>query len=176
MQHQANRRPASGVRRSWTDRTLRRWTVAWVGGSVLGIVNGAIRELAYKDRVGHSTANQISVATLIALLALYFGALQRRWPLATTQDAMSIGASWAVLSVLFEFGFGHYAAGDSWEELFENYDVTEGNLWVLVLLWIAGGPAIVRAVAGRRRRAPGRSRGTSRPASTTRWSIQEETE
>jgi hypothetical protein len=138
------------VRRFWTDRKVRRWIVAWVGASVLGIVNGAIRELAYKDRVGDSKANRISAATLIALLALYFRALQRRWPLATRQDAMSIGAIWVALTVLFEFGFGHYVVGDSWEELLENYDVTEGNLWVLVLLWIAAGPAVVRAVAAER--------------------------
>jgi hypothetical protein len=135
------------VRRFWTDRKVRRWIVAWVGASVLGIVNGAIRELAYKDRVGDSKANRISAATLIAMLALYFRALQRRWPLATRQDAMSIGAIWVALTVLFEFGFGYYVDGDSWEELLENYDVTEGNLWVLVLLWIAAGPAVVRAVA-----------------------------
>lgn len=82
------------------------------------------RELAYKDQVGDSTANQISVAPLIALLALYFWVLQRRWPLATTRDALSMGATWVVLSVLFEFGFGHYVEGDSWADLFQNYDVT----------------------------------------------------
>jgi hypothetical protein len=116
---------------------------------VLGIVNGATRELAYEDRVGDSTANRISVATLIGLLALYFRALQRRWPLGTTRDAMSIGAIWVVLAVLFEFGFGRCVAGDSWEELIENYDVTKGNLWPLLLLWIAAGPAIARTYAGR---------------------------
>jgi hypothetical protein len=137
------------VRRLWTDRTLRRWIGAWAGAAVLGIVNGAIRELTYKDRVGKSTTNQISGATLIALLALYFKALQGRWPLATTRDAVSVGASWTVLTVLFEFGFGHYVDGDSWEELLENYDLTEGNLWMLVLLWIGAGPATVRAIAER---------------------------
>lgn len=128
---------------------MRRWIVAWLGAAVLGIVNGTIRELAYKDRVGESTANRISVATLIALLALYFSVLQRRWPLATTRDALSIGAIWVALTVLFEFGFGHYVDGDSWEELLENYDVTEGNLWILILLWIAAGPESVRALAER---------------------------
>ena len=128
---------------------MRRWIVAWLGAAVLGIVNGTIRELAYKDRVGESTANRISVATLIALLALYFSVLQRRWPLPTTRDALSIGAIWVALTVLFEFGFGHYVDGDSWEELLENYDVTEGNLWILILLWIAAGPESVRALAER---------------------------
>lgn len=140
----STRRP---LRRFWRDRRLRRWVVAWVGASVLGVVNGATRELVYKDRVGDSSANRISVVTLLALLAFYFWVLQRRWPLDTKRDALSIGGIWVVLTVLFEFGFGHYVDGDSWEELLKNYDVTEGNLWMLILLWIGAGPATARAIA-----------------------------
>jgi uncharacterized BrkB/YihY/UPF0761 family membrane protein len=129
------------------DRTLQRWIVAWMGSPVLAIVNGAIRELTYKDRVGDEAAHQISVAPLIALLTLYFWVLQRRWPLPTNRAALSVGATWAVLSAIFEFGFGHYVEGDSWADLRENYDVTAGNLWILILLWIAAGPATMRAIA-----------------------------
>ena len=139
--------------RAWRfrrDRTLRRWLVAWVGAPVLAIVNGAIRELVYKEQVGESTADQISVAPLIALLGLYFWALQWRWPLATRRDALSMGAAWAAMSVLFEFGFGHYVEGDSWADLFRTYDVTTGNLWILIPLSIAAGPVTVRAIAAAR--------------------------
>ena len=135
------------IRRFWRDKTLRRWLIAWAGASVLGVANGATRELLYKDRVGESMANQISVATLITLLALYFASLQRRWPLTTAHDALSIGAIWVGVTVLFEFGFGHYVDGDTWEELLSNYDVTDGNLWLLVLLWIGVGPATAMALA-----------------------------
>jgi hypothetical protein len=131
------------------DRTVRRWLIAWIGGSVLGIVNGVIRELAHKDRVGETTANQISVASLIALLAFYFVALQRRWPIETRRKALQIGGAWVVLTVLFEFGFGHFVDGKSWDELLGNYDITEGQLWLLVLLWVAVGPAATREAAAR---------------------------
>ena len=136
--------------RFWIDRTSRRWLIAWVGAPVLAIVNGAIRELVYKEQVGEATADQISLAPLIALLALYFWVLQRRWPLATRREALSIGAAWVTLSVLFEFGFGHYVEGDSWADLLRTYDVTAGNLWILIPLWIAAGPAVVRAMAATR--------------------------
>jgi hypothetical protein len=126
---------------------MRRWLLAWAGAPLLAIANGAARELVYKDQVGESTANQISVAPLIGLLGLYFWVLQRRWPLATTRDALSIGAIWAALSVLFEFGFGHYVEGDSWTDLLRTYDVSAGSLWILIPLWVAAGPAVVRAIA-----------------------------
>jgi hypothetical protein len=88
----------------------------WGGASILGIVNGAIREFAYKDRLGQRQASRLSALTLVSLLALYFGLLQRCWPLATTRDALSIGAIWGAMTVIFEFGFGHYVNGNSWEE------------------------------------------------------------
>lgn len=138
------------ARRFGRDRTARRWLVAWVGAPVLAIVNGAIRELAYEDHMGESTADQVSVAPLIALLALYFWVLQRRWPLATRRDALLVGAAWAAMSVLFEFGFGHYVEGDSWADLLRTYDATAGNLWILIPLWIAAGPVAVRAIAAAR--------------------------
>ena len=53
-------------------------------------------------------------------------------------------------SFLSHIGFGHYVEGDSWAELLDNYDVTVGNLWILILLWIAAGPATVRAIAAKR--------------------------
>jgi hypothetical protein len=43
--------------------------------------------------------------------------------------------------VLVEFGFGHYVEGDSWTDLFATDDITAGNLWILIPLWIAAGPA-----------------------------------
>jgi hypothetical protein len=79
------RRFRAALRRLRSERTLPRWVVAWLGASVLGIVNGGIRDFAYEERVGESTAGQISTGTLIALLTLYFWVLQRRWPLASRQ-------------------------------------------------------------------------------------------
>ena len=129
---------------------FRAWLIAWLGGSVLGVVNGVIRETTYKDRVGELTANQISAGTLTLLLSLYFWVLQRRWPIRTTHSALQIGAAWVVLTVLFEFGFGHYVDRKSWSALFKNYDLTGGNLWLLVLVWILVGPAVVRALDEKR--------------------------
>ena len=140
----------AALRRLRSERTLRRWVVAWLGASVLGIVNGGIRDFAYEERVGESTAGQISTGTLIALLALYFSVLQRRWPLASRQDALSVGAIWVVLTVLFEFGFGSAVEGLAWDKMLEPYDVTKGNIWILVLLWIAAGPMAARTVAAER--------------------------
>ena len=139
------RLPRAMRRRLRRDPVLRRWLAAWVGGSALGVANGVVRELAYKDRVGKVAANQISTGSLIALLAAYFWILDRRWPIPTAQTALIIGAAWAVLTVLFEVGFGRYADRKSWSELLENYNVAEGQTWTFALIWIGFGPLLVRA-------------------------------
>ena len=64
--------------------------------------------------------------------------------------ALEVGAVWVALTVLFEFGFGRYVEGNSWDELFDAYNVAEGNLWLLVLLWLGVGPAVVRRLSSGR--------------------------
>ena len=118
--------------------------VAWLGGSVLGVANGVIREKAYRGRVSDGTADRISAVSLVMLLALYFRLLARRWPIPTTRGALEIGGGWMALTVLFEFGFGHYVARRSWTELAANYDMRRGSLWPLVLLWTGVGPGATR--------------------------------
>jgi hypothetical protein len=131
------------LRRHSSDRISRRWLIAWVGGSALGIVNGVFRESALKARVGEPTADRISAGSLVGLLAVFFWVLQNRWPLATQRRALEMGAAWAALTVAFEFVFGHFVDRKSWDELVSNYDVSDGKLWPFVLLWIATGPAVV---------------------------------
>jgi hypothetical protein len=131
-------------RRLQENRVARRWLAAWVGGSALGIANGVVRELVYRERVGEFRANQIAVGSLIALLARYFWALERRWPLPSRALAVQIGAAWIALTVSFEFVFGHWVDHKSWTELTRNYDVARGRLWAVALVFIGVGPALVR--------------------------------
>lgn len=130
----------------------RPWAVAWLGGSVLGIVNGVARELLYADRVGDLTAHQLSGVTLAALMGGYVYALQRRWPLPTAAAAVRVGGLWLGLTAAFEFGFGHYVDGATWGELLRDYNLLDGHIWALCLAWIAAAPSVVRWMRSRRAR------------------------
>lgn len=66
----------------------RAWLLAWLGGPLIGIANGTLRELASTDRVGELTAHQISTGSALALFAGYFELLERRRPLASTREAL----------------------------------------------------------------------------------------
>lgn len=122
----------------------RAWLVAWLGGPLIGIANGTLRELGYRDRVGERTAHQLSTLSAIGLFAGYFALLARRRPLDSTREALEVGLAWLALTVAFEFGFGRGVAHTSWDELLADYDLRKGRLWPLVLAWIALGPAVMQ--------------------------------
>jgi hypothetical protein len=117
---------------------------AWLGATTLGVANAAVRELVYADRVGELAAHQISTATLLGALTYYLWLVDRRWPVPTTRTALAIGGSWAALTVLFEFGLGHYGLGSSWSDLLANYNLADGRIWVLVPVWMGLGPAALQ--------------------------------
>jgi hypothetical protein len=50
--------------------------------------------------------------------------------------------TWLVLTVIFEFLFGHFVMGHPWSSLFHDYNLLAGRVWVLVLIWIAAAPSI----------------------------------
>jgi hypothetical protein len=52
------------------------------------------------------------------------------------------------MTVLFEFGFGHWIAGKPWNELLAAYSICKGNLWVLVLLVTLISPYVAARVRG----------------------------
>ncbi len=48
-----------------------RYFFAWFGMMVLAVINGGLRDFAYKSLVGGMAAHQISTVVLIVLLAGY---------------------------------------------------------------------------------------------------------
>ncbi|MDP2365724.1 MAG: hypothetical protein Q8M94_18395, partial [Ignavibacteria bacterium] len=53
-----------------------------------------------------------------------------------------VGIVWLFLTILFEFGFGHYVMGNSWQKLLHDYNLAEGRVWSLFLVWLVIAPFI----------------------------------
>ncbi len=109
--------------------------VAWIVLLVLALTNGVLRNKFYEHRLGDLAAHYISVVTLVLLVSIvsYFMVLVSVPPL-TSFGSFGVGCVWVVLSVLFEFGGGHYFAGMKWRQLLADYDISRGRLLGLVLL------------------------------------------
>lgn len=117
-----------------------KYVLAWLPMVIIAIANGIVRQFGYASIVGDQAAHQISTFTAIILFGLYIWLIMRKWPPASPRQAMQVGALWFLLTVAFEFLFGHFVAGHPWERLVADYDLTAGRLWPLVLLWVAVAP------------------------------------
>jgi hypothetical protein len=118
----------------------------WLVLMLLGIANGILREKTYGRHIDELKAHQLSTLTAIIVMSTAV------WVLASFVQPPSlplsalIGLIWLSLTVAFEFGFGHFVAGHSWQRLLHDYNLFEGRVWTLLLLWILFLPLLVSVI------------------------------
>lgn len=111
----------------------------------IAIINGIIRERVYKPLTGELLAHQIStIIASIAFISLFKRMMSSRLSTAPKRHALYIGTLWLAMTVIFEFGFGHYIDGISWEKLFADYNILHGRIWGLFLLVIFLTPILIK--------------------------------
>jgi hypothetical protein len=115
----------------------------WLVLAILAIANGTLREFGLKQFITEPWAHHLSAGTAILIIFLatflFFKIFRSMFRL---KDAIVIGLYWIILTVAFEFLFGHFVSGTSWEELLQMYNLASGNLWVLVLIAIGLSPFV----------------------------------
>ena len=121
---------------------------------VAEIVNGTVRTLAIAPLVGDFTARQIGTVTGCVLIGLvaWFGS---PWLKADSPRAQwAVGLLWLVLMMFFEVLVGRLLAGASWQRLAEDYNLAQGGLLGLGMLWLLCAPRLA-AVLRQRQALPG---------------------
>ena len=111
-------------------RTIAIWFVLLI----IAVLNGAVREALIIPRLGRGAGHVISTVTLsTAIMFVAWTAIS--WIGARgTADAFLVGSTWLGLTVAFEFVAGHYLFRKPWEELFADYNIVQGRIWIVVLL------------------------------------------
>ncbi|MGJ8664578.1 MAG: hypothetical protein ACSHWU_13055, partial [Marinicella sp.] len=61
----------------------------------------------------------------------------------TTSICWQVGIQWVMMTLAFEFLFGHYVRHKPWSEIFQVFNFIEGNLFSLVLLICLIGPRMI---------------------------------
>ena len=112
----------------------------WFAFPFVAILNATLRELIYKKPLGDLAAHQISTATGIVFFGIIFYFIFKKWKIEFVKHAIFIGLIWLGLTILFEFGFGHYIMGNPWQKLLQDYNLAEGRVWSLFLAWITIAP------------------------------------
>ncbi|EAZ88943.1 hypothetical protein [Crocosphaera chwakensis] len=113
------------------------YLLAWFPMIVIAIVNATVRETTYSKFVTELQAHQISTLTAVIVFAAYIWGLTSLFPLTSSFQALIIGCLWLVLTMIFEFSFGHYFAQQSWTKLLQDYNLLAGRVWIFVPICIA---------------------------------------
>ena len=121
---------------------LWKYILAWVPMVPIAIVNGFLRQAWYGKYIGNLAAHQISTLSGILFFGIYIWAVLHRWRPRSRSQAWSVGLTWLALTVAFEFLFGHYVAGHSWNRLLDDYNLLEGRVWLLLLAWVTIAPVV----------------------------------
>lgn len=136
----------------------------WLVFIPVAIINGTIRNFVYKPIVGDLIAHQVSTVIAITLFILVgYLFLKNVSTKHTDNELVFTGLFLVFLTILFEFGFGHYIMGNSWEKLAADYNIFMGRTWALLLFAILVTPLVAKKIASkdiiRKRRAPNEASG-----------------
>ena len=120
-----------------TGRAVAIWAVLLA----VAVANGALRELLLVPRVGASSGHVLSTLVLCAAIVLV-ALLSIRWIAPPDRaGALRVGGLWVALTLAFELLAGHWLFGKSWGDLFADYNLSAGRVWILVLVATLLAPA-----------------------------------
>jgi hypothetical protein len=119
-----------------------KFVLAWFPMILIAIANGALREFSYGKQVSELRAHQLSTLSALTLFSIYIGIVLRVWRPESASQAFAIGLIWLILTVAFEFLFGHYISGFSWSRLLRDYNLLAGRVWIFIPIWIALAPLV----------------------------------
>lgn len=120
----------------------------WLCILMMAIANGMLREAVLIPVLGKVPGLILSGVLLSVLILVvsywalpWFGV----WPPARY---IAIGFGWLLLTLIFEFSFGHFIQGKPWPQLLEAYTFKDGNIWPIVLLVTVMAPYIAAKMRG----------------------------
>jgi hypothetical protein len=147
--------------------TLKRAGTIWGVLLVLAWLNGALREFVLSRFWPEPAAHLISATTGVLLMSAAVGLLWKKSGIVSKTEAAAIGAIWIGLTICFEtFLLGRLFSQHSWKQIFAAYDISRGELWPVVLLWIGMLPLYMLGLRGPAPKSPlslEQLRSTSRP-------------
>jgi hypothetical protein len=121
---------------------IAKYILVWFVLAIVANINGIIRNEVYRDALGDLRAHQLSTLILIILFGLVIWGFTRLWKIPSAQQAWTIGFIWLGMTILFEFIFGHFVVGHPWSKLLHDYNIFQGRVWILMLIWTTVAPYV----------------------------------
>jgi hypothetical protein len=115
--------------------------LVWLGLIVAETIQGMARTVWLTPYLGDLPARQVSFLTGIILI-LAIATLLIRWLHASQAQLLAIGLLWASLPLGFEMSLGRFILGYSWERVLADYNLLQGGLMSLGLVFLVCAPLI----------------------------------
>lgn len=107
----------------------------WLPMIALAFINAGLRELVFRKHFTELRAGQLSTITLMILCGIYALLIFRFLNIQNPGQALLTGLLWMLLTVLFEFTLGMMLK-QSWAQMIEQYNLKNGQLWPVFLLFL----------------------------------------
>ena len=106
----------------------------WIMLAVSAIVVATFRVVVLLPQIGEQTAHQLGTGLYLIVQFIIICLFIRKMKIKDVKTLLGIGIFWVVITIIFEFVFGHFVMGHPWQKLFADYNLFNGRLWVLVLI------------------------------------------
>lgn len=108
--------------------------VLWLILAISAIIVAGFRNGVILPAFGELAAHQLGTVIFLIIQFLIIYLFIKKNHLKKTNSLLGLGTFLLILTIIFEFLFGHFVIGHSWEKLFADYNFLQGRIWVLVLI------------------------------------------
>lgn len=113
----------------------------WLAIIPIAILNGILREKIIIPLTGAKYALPLSGILLSLMIFILCYIFIPKIGKGTRRNYMIIGLLWIILTISFESVFGLFM-GNDFSELIKAYDITTGNLWLMIVLFTGVAPLV----------------------------------
>jgi hypothetical protein len=117
----------------------------WLSITPLAILNGAFRQLVLEPWIGENIARPISGIILCILIFIISFILVPKLGMGTKKIYSIIGILWVFSTIIFETIIG-LIMGSTFTEIVNAYDITTGNLWLIIVIYTGFIPIIIAKI------------------------------
>ena len=119
----------------------------WLLFTPLGILNGGLRIYITEPLLGRAAMPLSGIILSIAIFALSYFLIPKIGK-CETKEYIFIGVAWAVLTNIFDMVIT-IIENRPMSDFFKMYDITTGNLWLIVVLVTLISPVMVGRIRGK---------------------------
>jgi hypothetical protein len=124
---------------------IKKSMLIWLSITPLAILNGGFRQYALEPLVGEKYARPISGLILCFLIFIVSFIFIPKLGKGTVKTYLLIGVLWVFSTIIFETILG-LLFGMSISEIIQAYNISTGNLWLIVVVFVGVVPLLIAKI------------------------------